>query len=113
MLDGSFRPPELNTPPLVSFFGLNAIRVIGVISLILVLASSVLVMVTDVTAVNTFLQDAKDSGTPVDQLLEGCDYIECVSFRLFDFHSSPSRNIGTARFRTKLEESFGLLSIGY
>jgi len=33
-------------------------------------------MVTDVTAVNTFLEDAKSSGTPVDQLLEGCDYIE-------------------------------------
>jgi hypothetical protein len=33
-------------------------------------------MVTDITAVNTFLEDAKDSGTPVDQLLEGCDYIE-------------------------------------
>jgi len=36
-------------------------------------------MVTDVTAVNTFLEDAKGSGTPVDQLLEGCDYIEFVS----------------------------------
>ena len=75
---------ELNTPPLVLFFGLNAIRVIGIISLILVLASGFLVMVTDVTAVNTFLGDAKESGTPVDQLLEGCDYIEYVpspSFR--------------------------------
>jgi len=36
-------------------------------------------MVTDVTAVNTFLEDAKTSGTPVDQLLEGCVYIEYVS----------------------------------
>jgi hypothetical protein len=60
----------------VFFFGLNAIRVIGIISLILVLASSILVMVTDVAAVNTFLEDAKSSGMPVDQLLEGCDYIE-------------------------------------
>lgn len=60
----------------IFFFGLNAIRVIGIISLILVFASSILVMVTDVTAVNTFLEDAKDSGTPVDQLLVGCDYIE-------------------------------------
>jgi hypothetical protein len=42
-------------------------------------------MVTDVTAVNSFLQDAKSSGTPVDQLLEGCDYIECVSFSSFRF----------------------------
>ena len=68
--------PGLNTPVLVCFFGLNAIRLIGIISLILVFASSILVMVTDITAVNTFLDDAKGSGTPVDQLLEGCDYIE-------------------------------------
>ena len=33
-------------------------------------------MVRDVTAVNDFLDAAKTSGTPVDQLLEGCDYIE-------------------------------------
>ena len=66
-------------PLLVLFFGLNAIRVIGIISLILVLASSILVMVTDITAVNSFLEDAKNSGTPVDQLLEGCDYIEYAS----------------------------------
>lgn len=61
------------------FFGLNAIRVIGIVSLILVFASSILVMVMDIIAVNTFLEDAKASGTPVDQLLEGCDYIEYVS----------------------------------
>jgi hypothetical protein len=60
----------------IFFFGLNAIRVIGIISLILVFASSILVMVMDVIAVNTFLEDAKTSGTPVDQLLEGCDYID-------------------------------------
>lgn len=60
----------------IFFFGLNAIRVIGIISLILVFASSILVMATDVIAVNSFLHDAKTSGTPVDQLLEGCDYIE-------------------------------------
>jgi hypothetical protein len=85
----------LNTPILVFFFGLNAIRVIGIISLILVFASSILVMVTDITAVNTFLEDAKDSGTPVDQLLEGCDYIEYASSPLFHFSfltSTESRN---------------------
>lgn len=42
-------------------------------------------MVTDVTAVNTFLDDAKTSGTPVDQLLEGCDYIEYVTLSSFHF----------------------------
>lgn len=60
----------------IFFFGLNAIRLVGIISLILVFASSILVMVRDVIAVNDFLDDAKTSGTPVDQLLEGCDYIE-------------------------------------
>lgn len=70
--------PSLSRPRTftVFFFGLNAIRVIGIISLILVFASSILVMVMDVIAVNTFLEDAKTSGTPVDQLLEDCDYIE-------------------------------------
>jgi len=72
----SLRKLLMLSSPAFFFFGLNAIRVIGIISLILVFASSILVMVTDVTAVNTFLEDAKDSGTPVDQLLEGCDYIE-------------------------------------
>jgi len=60
----------------IFFFSLNAVRVVGIISLILVFASSILVMVQDITAVNDFLEDAKASGTPVDQLLEGCDYIE-------------------------------------
>jgi hypothetical protein len=68
--------PRLSKRVLVFFFSLNAIRVIGIISLILVFASSILVMVMDINAVNTFLEDAKASGTPVDQLLEGCDYIE-------------------------------------
>ena len=101
-----------NHPLPVFFFGLNAIRVIGIISLVLVLASSILVMVTDVAAVNAFLEDAKSSGTPVDQLLEGCDYIEYAS-------SSPTHllfltvtpNTGTAPSRTKREESFGPSSI--
>jgi hypothetical protein len=60
----------------IFFFGLNAVRAVGIISLILVFVSSILVMAHDITAVNDFLQDAKSSGTPVDQLLEGCDYIE-------------------------------------
>jgi len=51
-------------------------------------------MVTDVTAVNTFLNDAKSSGTPVDQLLEGCDYIEYISFlpSLPSFLTTECRN---------------------
>ena len=52
-------------------------------------------MVTDVTAVNTFLEDAKDSGKPVDQLLAGCDYIEYMpssSFRPPSLTTAESRN---------------------
>ena len=40
-------------------------------------------MVKDVVAVNDFLNSAKSSGTPVDQLLEGCDYIESASYSSF------------------------------
>lgn len=79
------RPLQVINHDLVFFFGLNAIRVVGIISLILVFASSILVMATDVIAVNTFLEDAKSSGMPVDQLLEGCDYIEYVPLRFFTF----------------------------
>lgn len=75
--------PQLSKHTIVFFFGLNTVRVVGIISLILVFASSILVMVKDVVAVNDFLDDAKTSGTPVDQLLEGCDYIECAPFPFF------------------------------
>lgn len=60
------------------FIGLNAVRVLSIIALILVFASSILVMVNDVTAVNTFMDEAHASGNTTESLLENCDYIEYV-----------------------------------
>jgi len=54
----------------IQFMGLNAVRALSLISLILVFSSTILVMVTNIKAVNAF--DAnKDNSTMVD-----CDYIE-------------------------------------
>ena len=57
---------------IVFFYGLNAVRIFSLVSLILVFCSSILVIVTDVRAVNRFL-----SGNS-DQDMIDCDYIECV-----------------------------------
>jgi hypothetical protein len=57
------------------FIGLNAVRVLSIISLMLVFASSIFVMVTDVEAVNEF-QSAKQVGKNVtSELILNCDYI--------------------------------------
>jgi len=58
-------------PPRAYFFiGLNAIRALSIISMILVFSSSIFVLVTDVQAVNHFMKDASDSD------MTDCDYIE-------------------------------------
>jgi len=54
------------------FIGLNAVRVLSIISLILVFSSSIFVMVNDVEAVNDF-QAAKN--TTISAGLLNCDYI--------------------------------------
>jgi len=58
------------------FIGLNIVRILSIIVLILVFSSSILVMVHDVTAVNTFMSEARASGNSPQSLLENCDYIE-------------------------------------
>jgi len=57
------------------FLGLNAVRAFSIISLLLVFASSIFVMVTDIQAVNDF-QDAKQSGNVTSDATVNCDYIE-------------------------------------
>ncbi|KAG0701759.1 hypothetical protein DFH29DRAFT_925266 [Suillus ampliporus] len=57
------------------FFGLNAVRILSIVSLILVFASSIFVMVTDIEAVNSF-ESAKQSGNVTAQDLVDCEYIE-------------------------------------
>ena len=54
------------------FLGLNGIRVLSIISMLLVFASSIFVLVNDVEAVNRFMKDASEAD------MTDCDYIECV-----------------------------------
>jgi len=62
-------------PPNYIFIGLNAVRAFSIISLLLVFASSIFVMVTDIQAVNDF-QDAKQAGNVTSDATVDCDYIE-------------------------------------
>ncbi|PPR02829.1 hypothetical protein CVT24_002226 [Panaeolus cyanescens] len=55
----------------IQFMGLNAVRVLSIISLLLVFASTILVIVTNVKAVNAF--EASKTGDPAEM---DCDYIE-------------------------------------
>lgn len=57
------------------FFGLNVVRFLSIVSLILVFASSIFVIVTDVEAVNAF-ESAKQSGNVTAQDFADCEYIE-------------------------------------
>jgi hypothetical protein len=57
------------------FFALNVVRFLSIVSLILVFASSIFVIVTDVEAVNAF-QAAKQSGNVTAQDFADCEYIE-------------------------------------
>lgn len=52
--------------------GLNAVRCLSVISLILVFASTIAVMVTNIKAVNTF----EATRGSLDNDVQDCDYIE-------------------------------------
>lgn len=61
---------------LVFFYGLNVVRFLSVVGLLLVFASSIFVMVSDVRAVNEF----EAAGSNADS--GNCDYIECVSLCL-------------------------------
>lgn len=58
--------------PVDIFIGLNGIRILSVISMLLVFASSIFVLVNDVEAVNRFMKDASDAD------MTDCDYIEYV-----------------------------------
>ena len=59
------------------FFGLNVVRVISIVSLLLVFASSILVMVTDIEAVNAY-DSAKQSSNTTTQDFVDCEYIGLV-----------------------------------
>lgn len=65
---------EINAPTDI-FYGLNAVRLLSVIALLLVFSSSIVVMVKNVQAFNEF-QATMGSDEADD--MEDCDYIECV-----------------------------------
>ena len=46
-------------------------------------SSSILIMVDDVKAVNSFMSAVKDSNTTVSDAMIDCDYIEYVILSLF------------------------------
>jgi hypothetical protein len=56
------------------FIGLNAVRVLSIVGLILVFSSSIFVITEDIRAVDAF-QDLKQSGNSTADLFEDCDYI--------------------------------------
>jgi hypothetical protein len=60
----------LTTATTVQFIGLNVVRALSLISLILVFSSTIEVMVTNIKAVNAF-EAGKGNVTMLD-----CDYIE-------------------------------------
>ncbi|TCD63166.1 hypothetical protein EIP91_005894 [Steccherinum ochraceum] len=58
------------TRPGLIFYGLNAIRLLSIIAMLLVFASSIFVLVKDIEAVNNFMKNSSDED------LLNCDYIE-------------------------------------
>jgi len=52
------------------FIGLNGVRALSIISMLLVFASSIFVLVSDIQAVNHFMKDSSDAD------LSDCEYIE-------------------------------------
>ena len=63
---------SLTYQKIVVFIGLNVVRALSIIFMLLVFASSILVMVTDVKAVNAFMS-GKSAGDSTDDV--NCDYI--------------------------------------
>jgi len=57
---------------IVFFMGLNAVRFLSIISLILVFSSTIFVMVTNIKAVNAFQANRANA----TDFLDDCDYIE-------------------------------------
>ena len=66
------------------FLGLNAIRGLSIIALILVFASSIFVLVNDIQAVNRAMASPQD--------MTDCDYIECVPDAILPSFRTSSKN---------------------
>ena len=72
-----------------AFIGLNGVRILSIIALILVFASNIVTLVHDIEAVNTFLAEGRtvtSSGQAPNATMEmvmNSDYILCGFFVLF------------------------------
>lgn len=60
----------------ITFIGLNIVRALSIVSLILVFASSILVLVNDVEAFNEFQHAMQTNPNATAEALRDCDYIE-------------------------------------
>jgi hypothetical protein len=66
-------------------YWLNVVRALSLISLVLLFASSLVVVVHDIQAVNHFeLAKSLNDTAVIDNTLD-CDYIECIHFLFFLF----------------------------
>jgi hypothetical protein len=59
-----------------TFIGLNAVRVLSLIALLLLFCSSTVVMVHDIQAVNRFNVEGKLANSTITEEMADCDYIE-------------------------------------
>ncbi|THV03950.1 hypothetical protein K435DRAFT_714914 [Dendrothele bispora CBS 962.96] len=64
------------SPRSYTFIGLNIVRALSIIGLILVFSSSILVMVTNIRAVNAFQAAVQNGNSTEQDFLENCDYID-------------------------------------
>jgi hypothetical protein len=71
-----------------AFVGLNALRALSIIALLLLFASSILTLANDVRGVNRFAAADKSgaNNSTSDDALVDCDYIEYVLSYYFYYH---------------------------
>jgi len=62
-------------PRAYTFIGLNIVRALSIIGLLLVFSSSIFVMVQDIRAVNTFTQNKQSGNSTTTDHMLNCDYI--------------------------------------
>lgn len=85
------------TTHLVLFIGLNGVRALSLVALILVFSSTILVIVNNIKAVNAF--DAHKNATDHASMID-CDYIEYAAHSQFIVKLSNLSCSGVALFLT-------------
>jgi hypothetical protein len=96
------------------FIGLNTIRAVSIIALLLVFASNIVTLVNDITAVNHSVE-ARNNSTTVSKNssangtanISNSDYILYVNFIIFFFTQMTDSLLGEALSRTSPQANFG------